>query len=275
MTIDAIISCCLTDFHVTLRWQCFPNPKIIQRSGVSCCRMNGHILNKCFALIFSFLQLKEWLLVSASLSVTSFLTLEASLAFCLLNYRLLDWYVTLPCSSLFCLLWELWYRTSVCVFCCMEESFLIMKHRERQRQICSAPQIFKVPQWPRQCWGSKKKNYFIIKYLTSVGTRPDHPLGFRLGFRSFCLRTCLTKSHTLYQQEVWWKAGHNIDQPVCQVIFFEAQCKNTSTTTNGKAKINNRTIWQINTSFINHCLLFLGLFLHFIRTMISHFKPAS
>lgn len=64
----------------------------------------------------------------------------------------------------------------LCFMCCIEESYLIMKHREKHKGICSAPQILKFPLWPWQCLGAQK--YFI----TSVGTSPDHPLDFKLGF---------------------------------------------------------------------------------------------
>lgn len=42
-----------------------------------------------------------------------------------------------------------------------------------------------------------------------------------------------------------------------------------------KARINSRTIWQINTYIYKLLPALLDPFLHFIHTMISHFKPSK
>lgn len=117
---------------------------------------------------------------SVSLSVTFFLTLEASLAFCLLNHCLLDRYVSLPpsascgsCGTDFLNVFFVLYGGVI---------FNNETQREAERDL----------QRPTDLQSSsvalamlEKQKYFIIsvKCLTSVGRRLNHPLDFRLGFR--------------------------------------------------------------------------------------------
>ena len=83
----------------------------------------------------------------------------------------------------------------------MSESYLIMKHRERQRRICSAPQIFKVPLWPWWCWERKKKQkteknlliISVIPHLSGHQTRPPTVFQARLQGDAFVF---LTENHT-------------------------------------------------------------------------------
>lgn len=183
---------------------------------------------------------------------------EASLAFCLLKYCPLNWYVTLPSSIALPLPTRLSpvgvavQNFSMCFLCCMEKSSLIMKHKEwergRQRGICSAPQIFKVPLWPCHCRWSKK--YFIISviYFTSARTRPDYPLHSRLGFRErhFSFDTSVRKSHSS-------STGPLIKKHVTVLTILGAKWSFWSTgqkkkpTAQAKDKFNSRTSWQINT----------------------------
>lgn len=112
--LQILSSVAVKQIHVTLRWQCFPKPKILQSSSISCCTMNGNILNRWISPIFSFLAIKSVTLFLHFPLCDLFFALEAPLPFCLLNSCLLDWYVTLPRPSLFpvCLLRELWHSTS-------------------------------------------------------------------------------------------------------------------------------------------------------------------
>lgn len=80
--------------------------------------------------------------------------------------------------------------------CCVVQSCLIMKHREKE--ICSAPQIFKVPMRAQPCWGSIK--CFIISvmlHLCRHHTRPPTAFVF----------SCTSGKSFAYQQEVW-KTSH-------------------------------------------------------------------
>lgn len=119
---------------------------------------------------------------------------------------------------------------SMCFFtflCCMENSALIMKHRERQRGCCSAPQIFKDPLWPWQCRGSKK--YFIISVIY-LSRRPNQTTDWISDWasgRSFCLLTCLTENPYSFSS-VYLMKYTSLYWPACLPCeIFEAQCKKT------------------------------------------------
>lgn len=61
------ISCCLTDYQIAFRWQCFPKPQITQGSGKSCCTANGKTPNRCCTLMFSLFAIN-----SLTISLPSF-----------------------------------------------------------------------------------------------------------------------------------------------------------------------------------------------------------
>lgn len=120
---------------------------------------------------------KQWVSLSLSLSISfSLLTLEASLAFCLLNYCQIDMSPPPPpCNhapSPVCFLWEWWF--SVCFLCFAEESSLIMKHKETQRDLQRLTNLQSSS--VAQPMPGKQKSFIIsVIYFTSVGGLQTSP----------------------------------------------------------------------------------------------------
>lgn len=89
-----------------------------------------------------------------------------------------------PHPSVSCPVGVVVQKFSVCFSCCMEESSLIMKHRERGREGSAVPhRSSKFLSGPVNAREAKNTYIISVIYFTSVGTGPDYPPDFRLGFR--------------------------------------------------------------------------------------------
>lgn len=141
----------------------------------------GVIPNRCIMSIFSLFQLKTCLCFS--LSATFFPTLEASPAFCLSDFCLLDSDVALLCPSVCFVSCGSCGTVLFTVFHVLRRRVVFNNEtqREAQRDLqCSID--LKISSVALAMLGSPKNTSSLVQHLTSVGISPDHPLDFKLGF---------------------------------------------------------------------------------------------